>query len=119
MEKEGDALVVNYMAAFVIAIFGEAAFARYKVDFGTHNVLGHLYKPNHSPARLALLKARTRNWRSSRLSASGGSEDLAPNGADVAMVRLLEYAAKTYTSAGGRAAVNRRCGPTPSSGART
>ncbi len=44
MERTGDKLLVYYMAAFVIGIFGEAAFASYKVDFGTHNVLGHLYK---------------------------------------------------------------------------
>ena len=44
MESSGDALLVHYMAAFVVGIFGEAAFASYKVDFGTHNVLGHLYK---------------------------------------------------------------------------
>ena len=36
--------LVYYMAAFVIGMFGEAAFASYTVDFGTHNVLGHLYK---------------------------------------------------------------------------
>jgi PAS domain S-box-containing protein len=44
LERTGDGLLLHYMAAFVIGIFGEAAFARYKVDFGTHNVLGHLYK---------------------------------------------------------------------------
>jgi PAS domain S-box-containing protein len=44
MERTGDPLLVHYMSAFVIGIFGEAAFASYKVDFGTHNVLGHLYK---------------------------------------------------------------------------
>ena len=44
MRSTGDALLVHYMAAFIIGAFGEAAFASYKVDFGTHNVLGHLYK---------------------------------------------------------------------------
>jgi PAS domain S-box-containing protein len=44
MARTGDRVLVLYLAAFVVAAFGEVAFASYKVDFGTANVLGHLYK---------------------------------------------------------------------------
>jgi PAS domain S-box-containing protein len=44
MKRTGDGLLIYYMAAFVIAIVGEAAFASYKTGFDSYNVLGHVYK---------------------------------------------------------------------------
>ncbi|HEX9400173.1 MAG TPA: MASE3 domain-containing protein [Anaeromyxobacter sp.] len=44
MERTGDGLLVYYMAAFIVGIFSEAAFASYKTGFDTYNVLGHVYK---------------------------------------------------------------------------
>jgi signal transduction histidine kinase len=44
MTSSGDRLLVYYMAAFVIGVFSEAAFASYKSGFDTYNVLGHVYK---------------------------------------------------------------------------
>jgi PAS domain S-box-containing protein len=44
LQATGDGLLVHYLAAFVIGIFSEAAFASYKTGFDTYNVLGHVYK---------------------------------------------------------------------------
>jgi PAS domain S-box-containing protein len=44
MERTGDRLLIYYMAAFIIGVFSEAAFASYKTGFDTYNVLGHVYK---------------------------------------------------------------------------
>ncbi len=44
MHETGDRLFLNYTAAFVLAAFGEAAFASYRTGFDTFNVLGHVYK---------------------------------------------------------------------------
>jgi len=44
MERTGDGLLIYYMAAFIVGIFSELAFASYKSGFDTYNVLGHVYK---------------------------------------------------------------------------
>jgi hypothetical protein len=44
MRRTGDGLLVYYMAAFVVGICSEAAFASYKTAFDTYNLLGHIYK---------------------------------------------------------------------------
>ena len=44
MERTGDGLLMHYMAAFIVGIFSEFAFASYKTGFDTYNVLGHVYK---------------------------------------------------------------------------
>ncbi|MHC1728942.1 MAG: MASE3 domain-containing protein [Syntrophobacteraceae bacterium] len=44
MQKTGDRTITNYLAAFIICIFSEAAFASYTTGFDTYNVVGHIYK---------------------------------------------------------------------------
>lgn len=44
MTKTGDRHLIYFLAAFIICIFSEAAFASYKTGFDTYNVLGHVYK---------------------------------------------------------------------------
>ena len=44
MAKTGDRHLIYFLAAFIICIFSEAAFASYKTGFDTYNVLGHVYK---------------------------------------------------------------------------
>lgn len=43
-EKTGDRNLLFFLAAFIICIFSEAAFASYKSGFDAFNVLGHIYK---------------------------------------------------------------------------
>ncbi len=42
--SEGDRQLLYYIAAFIICIFSELAFAGYESVFDTFNVLGHIYK---------------------------------------------------------------------------
>jgi PAS domain S-box-containing protein len=44
MRRTGEGLLLYYMAAFVVGICSEAAFASYQTGFDTYNVLGHVYK---------------------------------------------------------------------------
>ncbi len=44
MKRSGDRLLIYYVVAFIISIFGELVFTTYKIDFDVHNVLGHIYK---------------------------------------------------------------------------
>ena len=44
LRRTGDGALLVYMAAFLVAIGSEAAFASYKTAFDTYNVLGHVYK---------------------------------------------------------------------------
>lgn len=43
-EKTGDRNLLFFLAAFIICIFSEAAFASYKTGYDAFNVLGHIYK---------------------------------------------------------------------------
>jgi len=44
LAKTGDRVILYYLAAFIICIFSEGAFASYKTGFDTYNVIGHIYK---------------------------------------------------------------------------
>ncbi len=43
MARTGDRLLIYYLVAFVICIFGELALSVYTRVFDTYNVLGHIY----------------------------------------------------------------------------
>ncbi|MGB4499524.1 MAG: MASE3 domain-containing protein [Methylococcaceae bacterium] len=42
--KTNERHLIYFLSAFVVCIFGEAAFTGYKSVFDTYNVLGHIYK---------------------------------------------------------------------------
>jgi len=44
LTRTGDRRIDYYLAAFIVCIFSEIVFARYKSVFDTYNILGHLYK---------------------------------------------------------------------------
>ncbi len=44
MVKTGDWSLIYYQSAFIVCVFSEALFSAYTKDFGSHNVLGHIYK---------------------------------------------------------------------------
>jgi signal transduction histidine kinase len=44
LSKTGDRLLVYYLAALTVSVFGELNFAVYTKVFDTFNVLGHVYK---------------------------------------------------------------------------
>jgi hypothetical protein len=44
MTETGDRHLIYFLAAFIICIFSEAAFASYMTGFDKYNLLGHVYK---------------------------------------------------------------------------